>query len=147
MPSTKQVLIGEISSSLEDYLEVIYFLSFAGKTARVRDIARSRNVAMSSVTNALKKLALRGLVRYEAREFVTLTSSGRSLARRLSERHRFLSLFLHDILGVEAETAARDACMMEHVLSSETMERLLSFSREVYAGRGADNTIKKPRRN
>jgi len=136
MPSVKQVLIGEMSSSLEDYLEVIYILSYAGKTARVRDIARSRKVAMSSVTNALKKLAQRGLVRHEAREFVTLTSSGKNLARRLSDRHRFLSVFLQDILGVKAETAARDACMMEHVLSPETMQRLLRFSRDIYANRG-----------
>lgn len=135
MPSTKKVPIGEMSSSLEDYLEVIYGLSYAGKTARVRDIARSRKVAMSSVTNALKKLAQRGLVRYEAREFVALTASGKSLARRLSDRHRFLNIFLRDILGVKAETAARDACMIEHVLSPETMQRLLRFSRDIYADR------------
>src|SRR3989304_5755859 len=101
MPSAKHVLIGEISPSLEDYLEIIYGFSLEGRTARVRDIARARRVAMSSVTNALKKLGQRGLAQYEAREIVVLTPSGKSLARRLSNRHKFLNLFLRDTLGVE----------------------------------------------
>lgn len=127
--ATEQVAIGVISSSLEDYLEIIYRLTLEGKTARVRDIARLKKVAMSSVTSALKKLGRKGLVSYEAREIVSLSEKGENLARLLSDRHQFLNLFLREILGVDPKTAARDACMMEHVLSAETMEKLLTFSR------------------
>ena len=74
-------LIGELSESLEDYIEIIFNLIETHKIARVRDIARAKDVKMSSVVSALKRLGQTGLVKYEAREFVELTDSGSDLAR------------------------------------------------------------------
>ncbi len=121
-------LIGEFSESLEDYIEIIFSLIETQKIARVRDIARAKDVKMSSVVSALKRLGQAGLVKYEAREFVELTDSGADLAQRLLRRHNFLTRFLVDVLQVEPKTAEHDACQMEHAISPETMQRLYEFA-------------------
>jgi DtxR family Mn-dependent transcriptional regulator len=120
--------IGRLSESLEDYIEIIYRLIADQKVARVRDIARAKVVKMSSAVSALKRLDREKLARYEAREFVELTTSGIDLARRLLRRHEFLTRFLIDVLQVDPEIAESDACSMEHALSLETMQRFYAFS-------------------
>lgn len=119
--------IGQLSESLEDYIEIIYNLIQSQRVARVRDIARAKDVKMSSVVSALKRLDQEGLVKYEAREFVELTEPGMDLATRLLRRHQFLTKFLIDVLQIDPETAERDACQMEHAISIQTMERIYEF--------------------
>jgi DtxR family Mn-dependent transcriptional regulator len=68
-----------------------------------------------------------GLVTQERYGKVFLTPSGREHAVRVKRRHRVLRAFLIQILGVSPDTADKDACLMEHVISSETMEKLVLF--------------------
>jgi len=126
--------VGELSSSLEDYLEAILVLSREKKVARVRDIAARLGVAMSSVDGALRRLADENLVRHERYEFVELTEKGVALARKIFDRHNLLTHLLHDILGVDAETAEKDACAIEHHVSQKTIQSIIDFSiqREKY---------------
>lgn len=120
--------VGQLSESLEDYIEIIYGLIESQKVARVRDIARAKDVKMSSVVAALKRLDQEGLARYEAREFVMLTEGGIDLAKRLLKRHYFLTKFLIEVLQIDPITAERDACQMEHAISIETMTRIYKFA-------------------
>ena len=120
--------IGALSESLEDYLEVIYQLVQEKKVARVRDIAARKGVKMSSVVGALRRLSSAELIFYQAREFVEMTEAGEELARLLLARHKFLTQFFVDILGVDANRAEDEACSVEHVLSPSTMRRLRRFS-------------------
>ncbi len=115
--------IGVLSESLEDYLEIIFNLISEKRVARVKDIAKLKDVRMASVTGALKRLAQENLIEYKAREFVLLTPEGENLARQLVQRHEFLTNFLVDILKVEPSIAEEDACAMEHYLHIETIER------------------------
>ncbi len=119
--------VGDLSSSLEDYLETILVLSREKKVVRVRDIADHMKVAMSSVNGALKRLADEGLVKHERYEFVELSGRGSVLARKILERHNLLTHFLQFTLHVEAATAEKDACAIEHYLSQQTIERILDF--------------------
>ena len=121
-------LIGELSESLEDYIEIVFNLISEHKVARVRDIAKAKNVKMSSVVSALKRLDNEKLINYEAREYVELTEAGNDLAKRLTRRHNFLTRFLVAILQVDPQIAESDACSIEHSISSETMSRLYDFS-------------------
>lgn len=125
---TKIRRVGQLSESLEDYLEIIYNLVERQSVARVRDIANAKAVKMSSVISALKRLDHEGLANYEAREFVELTKAGINLAKRLLKRHNFLTRFLVEALQIDHGTAESDACSMEHVLSLKTMNRLYDFS-------------------
>ncbi len=122
------VMVGTLTESLEDYLEIIFRLLLTNKVARVRDIAKEKNVQTSSVSSALTRLAREGLVEYKVREYVDLTEEGRAFAFRLHQRHIFLKRFLVDLLNVDPVTAEVDACAMEHVISIETLDRLASFA-------------------
>ncbi len=120
-------MIGTLTESLEDYLEIIYQLLQTNKVARVRDIALAKDVKTSSVTSALNRLAKEGLVDYRAREYVDLTDAGREFAFRIYQRHLFLKRFLTELLQVDEATAEQDACSMEHFISVTTLDRIASF--------------------
>lgn len=55
--------------------------------------------------------------------FIYLTDSGRQIAEMIYERHELLTAWPVR-LGVEEETAARDACRIEHVISAESFEAI-----------------------
>ena len=116
-----------MTQSLEDYLEAIYNVASVEKRmAQVRDIARSLGVTMPSVVKAIRELMRLGLVTHEPYSGVDLTVKGRRLARSVLCRHVLLRNFLV-ILGVGPRNADRDACMMEHVVSAETLDRIRVF--------------------
>jgi DtxR family Mn-dependent transcriptional regulator len=49
------------------------------------------------------------------------------------QKHEVLRSFLEKILSLDPETAARDACKMEHAISAKTLERfteLMQFIEE-----------------
>ncbi len=119
--------ISNLTQSLEDYLEIILQLVQEKGEARVKEIAERKSVRMASVTGAMKRLAGEGLIARKARETVTLTRSGHELANRVLQRHEFISRFLRDVLGVSEDTASRDACSIEHVISLESLDRLAGF--------------------
>lgn len=118
---------GKFSPALEDYLEVILGLAEANKVVRVTDIAARLGIAKPSVAQALAQLKRLGLVTQERYGPVWLTEEGRARATEVRRRHRALFYFLTAVLGVAPAVAERDACRMEHVISPQTMDRLLAF--------------------
>lgn len=115
-----------LTKALEDYLKVIYIIQVMKKkrVVRVRDIALFMHVKMSSVTSALKKLSELGLINYSKRNYIELTDKGKELASQLYKKWEVIYLFLKDILKVKEETARRDACRIEHVISEETYDAI-----------------------
>ena len=114
----------------EDYLEAIYCLAVEGpEEAGVRsvDVAERLDVSKASANKALSMLKEQGMVNQNRYGRVLLTDTGRSYARTVWRAHRALRTFLEKDLGVEAGTADEEACLMEHVLSADTMERLISY--------------------
>ena len=126
-----------LTASQEDYLEAILLEIRQRGAARVRDVAGRLQVAMPSVTGALKTLAKRGLVNYRPYELVTLTERGRRLAEKIAGRHRALQAFFTDVLGVDAAAAERNACRIEHAVDDELLARLESFAAFVAASADA----------
>mgnify|MGYP005840373809 CR=1 FL=1 len=116
-----------ISSSMQDYLEIILDLSEKEGLARVTDIADTLNIAKASVSQAVSSLRELGLVVQEKYGPVELTCIGKKLAVKVRHRHRTLRKFLVQVLGVDPKIAEKDACLMEHVVSSQTMEKLVEF--------------------
>ena len=111
----------------EDYLEAIYVLSLKTEDGAVRsvDVADDLNVSKASVNKALSMLKEQGMVTQEHYGKVTLTDGGRSYAQLVWRAHRALRAFLTDEIGVDYETADEEACLMEHVLSTNTMNMLV----------------------
>lgn len=117
----------QLSASLEDYLEAIFNLANSSQGARSKDIAEALGVARSSVTGALQILSERGLANYRPYGCITLTESGRTLAKEVVRKHNVLTSFFVSVLGVEKDAAQQAACKAEHALGPEIISRLLSY--------------------
>ena len=115
-----------MTKSLEDYLEEIHVLILEKGRARVRDVAQDLHVKMPSVVKAITELKKLELVNQEPYGDIELTVKGRKLAANVLGRHNLLKAFLVK-LNVPAETADKDACLMEHFLSAETMDKIRDF--------------------
>lgn len=115
------------TASMEDYLESIVMLREGKEAVRVSQMSKALGVKMPSVTCALKKLSDEGLVEHQRYGRVQLTPDGEKVARDVFRRHEALRRFLEEILSVDAETAADDACKMEHAISPLTQEKLAKF--------------------
>jgi len=123
----KQEVPREHTASMEDYLEAVAMLRGKGKVVKVSQISRKLKVKMPSVTSALKKLSEQGLVEHEKYGHIKLTLEGNKVAEEVLRRHKALTRFLTEALGIDQETAEEDACKMEHFISSLSMERLAKF--------------------
>ncbi|MGI6151761.1 MAG: metal-dependent transcriptional regulator [Christensenellales bacterium] len=117
----------KISTSSENYLEVIYNLSKDTGSVRSVDVANSLGVSKASVNKAVSILREAGMVEQELYGAITLTPLGESRAREVFRRHCTIKRFLIRILGVSEEVAEKDACRMEHVISAETMRLLTDY--------------------
>ena len=129
--------VGNLSSSLEDYLEAIFNLTADGEVARSKDIADSLKVAKSSVTGAIKTLAEKKLVNHKPYGYVTLTPAGRAAAQNVARKHDIIKLFFVNILGVDDTLAQDAACKAEHVLGPDIIRRLLDFTEFVTTRNGS----------
>ncbi len=116
-----------LSASLEDYLEVIYHLEKSNRVARAKDIADQMNVQRASVTGALRALSGRGLINYSPYSYITLTPSGRDIAKEIIHRHNTLKEFFITALQMAPEDAEANACRIEHAIDPLAVERLVHF--------------------
>ena len=120
-----------LSRAGEDYLEAIYRISLEGAdgdgSVRSVDVAEQLGVSKASVNKALSTLKESGMVTQSRYGRVVLTEEGREYASLVWRAHRALRLFLESDLGVKPEVADEEACLMEHVLSAETMGRLINY--------------------
>lgn len=115
-----------IHESAEDYLERILMLSKKMSKVRSIDIAVDMNYSKPSISRAIKNLKENGYINVDANGNITLTEKGWEIANRIYERHTILTkIFV--ALGVSQETAASDACKVEHDLSQETFDALKKY--------------------
>ena len=117
----------KMSPSLENYLETVLVLEQDDATVRLTDIANKLGVSKASANRAQGLLKKAGLIEQERYGTISLTAKGRNAANDVYERHRVIKKFLITVLGINEETAERDACRMEHVVSRETMSRLVQY--------------------
>ena len=118
-----------MTQSLEDYLEAVYILISEDRPAQVRDVAKMLAVKMPSVVKAIHELKRLGLVTQKPYAAIELTVKGARVAKHVLNRHTLLRSFLMK-LGVSRRNADKDACLMEHILSAETIDRILSYTEE-----------------
>ena len=109
--------------SAEMYLETIYTLSLNSTSVRSIDVAETLNYSRPSVSRAVGLLKKDGYLKMDEEGFLTLTEEGRALAERIYERHTVLTAAL-EALGVDKETAAEDACKIEHDISDRTFDAI-----------------------
>jgi Mn-dependent DtxR family transcriptional regulator len=114
----------KLSPANEDYLEAIFELGGTDGAVRSVDLAAKLSVSKASVNNAVNNLKQAGLVDQPYYGDITLTQQGAEYAAGILERHHVLYHFLLDVLGVQPDVAADEACKMEHAISDDTLTRL-----------------------
>ncbi len=112
----------QVLESAEDYLERILILSEKLEKVREIDIVNDMGFSKPSVSIAMKKLKDNGYIVIE-NGALTLTPQGYAIAEKIYERHKILTKGFV-LLGVDEETAAKDACKIEHDLSDETFAKI-----------------------
>ncbi len=112
----------KLKRSTEDYLKIIYILS-RQREVHGADIAEELGVSRPTVSIALKALEGEGYITRDDSRAICLTEEGLDIAKSTYERHQTFQTMLES-LGVDHETAAADACLMEHAVSPESFRAL-----------------------
>ncbi|MEY8675789.1 metal-dependent transcriptional regulator [Thomasclavelia cocleata] len=113
--------------AMQNYLELIYELSLDGKKARVSDIAKQLGVSKPSVNNAVVVLAKDGYVDYEKYADIKLTDKGRKTAEFICSKHQTIKQLFIEVLNIDEKIADTDACLIEHVISDESIKAMQVF--------------------
>ncbi|MDI9495330.1 MAG: iron dependent repressor, metal binding and dimerization domain protein [Bacillota bacterium] len=111
-----------LSSSMEDYIEMIYRLSQKSDEVRVSDLSLALNVRPPSTTKMIKRLAKENYVVYERYGCIKLTEKGRDVGSKLLERHRIIFEFL-ECLGVK-ENILEQTEKIEHAVNNDVLEKI-----------------------
>lgn len=117
----------KLTSSLEDYLEVI--CNYIDKNDKVRaiDISRELGVSRASVSEALKRLAEKNLINYGRYDMISLTNEGKMQALKVIEKHQALQYFFEEIMGLDSNEAAQTACKIEHIISENVLKKFTAL--------------------
>jgi len=112
-----------LQESGEMYLETIYLLTKERDCVRSIDVAEHMGYSKPSISRAVGLLKQGGYLNMEGDGSLILTEEGKAIAEKIFERHTVLSdLLMH--IGVSEETAAKDACKIEHVISDEVLDAI-----------------------
>ena len=107
----------------EMYLETIYILSQKTPVVRAIDVGEYMGFSKPSVSRAVGLLKKDGYIVTDEAGSLKLTEAGEEKARSIYDRHTVLTkLFVR--LGVDEETAATDACRIEHYMSDRTFDAI-----------------------
>jgi DtxR family transcriptional regulator, Mn-dependent transcriptional regulator len=109
---------------LQEYLKNIFRLQQVSSPVSTSALAEAMEVAPSTVTDMLKKLAQKKFINYKPYHGITLTSEGEKVAIKSIRRHRITERFLTDMLGFEWHEAHEEALNFEGNISDEVERRL-----------------------
>ena len=115
-----------IQESGEMYLESIFVLSKQKGSVRAIDVGEYLGYSKPSVSRAMGLLTNGGFITVDKDGSIKLTQEGHAIAQKIYDRHTLLSALLVR-LGVDPETAAEDACRMEHAISDVSYEAIKAF--------------------
>ncbi len=111
------------SPRTEEYLEYIYKVQEMHESATTSKLAERLELAPSSVSEMLRQLEQKGLVKY-AEKGVVLTKEGQLAAKKVIRKHRLSERLLTDILGFKWDKVHDEACRLEHDISPEMEEKI-----------------------
>jgi len=112
-----------ITPGKENYLKALLDLSH-GESVRSVDIANNLGVSKASVSVMMGKLKDDGYILKEKDGAISLTDKGRKEAQTVKNRYNLLRQFLVMVLGVDPLTAGKDACLIEHIISPNSIEKI-----------------------
>ena len=117
----------------ENYLETILILKKRKGEVRSVDVAEELGYSKASISRALGILKDSQYVVVESGGSIEFTEKGKQAAEAIYERHCLIGRFLEYALDLDHETADKDACRIEHIISPETFERIRAYVRKAQA--------------
>ena len=111
-----------ITSSMEDYLEMIYRIHSNGEIVRISALAEQLHVKPSSATKMVNNLKKQGLVSSEKHSYIKLTDAGIELGKYLVFRHDTLHRLLCYINQSKSELEQVEK--IEHFINAETVRNI-----------------------
>ncbi len=112
-----------MTKAKEDYLEAILILEDKEGKVHAIKVANFLKVSRAAVSKAMQLLLKDNLINMESYGEISLTDEGRKNAEKVYHRHTTIKQLLLN-LGVSEQTAENDCCLIEHVISEETMEAI-----------------------
>ncbi|MBV7412751.1 metal-dependent transcriptional regulator [Dermabacteraceae bacterium TAE3-ERU27] len=120
--------VSELSASTQNYLKVVWGLSeWSDAPVTATLIAEKTGLKLSSVSDAVRKLAAQGLLNHAPYGAISLTDEGRSYALAMVRRHRLIESFLVSVLGYTWDQVHDEAENLEHAVSDFMVERIDAF--------------------
>lgn len=116
-----------LPSMVEDYLEAILEIAEnSGRPPTVEEVAAALKTGKETASSTIAALAREGYLE-QVGDAVRLTEKGAALASKVARKHTVLQCFLTEMLGIDTNSASREACTLEHGISDDTIERLSSY--------------------
>ena len=121
---------GEISHTMEDYLEMIYRHAKDGKYIRVNQLASLLNVQPPSASKMAAKLRDTGMVKFEPYGMIELTEKGEEIGSYLLHRHEVLNRLFCLINRSDDELELVEK--IEHSFTGQTIRNIELFIRTIH---------------
>ncbi|HHT83867.1 MAG: metal-dependent transcriptional regulator [Christensenellales bacterium] len=122
--------MAKLLESGENYLETILRLKKEKGEVRSIDIANSLNYSKASISRAMGIMKRGGYITIDEKGFINFTKKGLERAQSIYERHRIITEYLQTNLNISKETAEKDACRIEHIISQETFDAIKNSLKE-----------------
>lgn len=115
----------QVTTSMEDYLEMIYRLRTDAGPVRIKDLAENLHVKPSSASKMVSNLKSCGFAAFEKYGLILLTEKGLSLGEYLLFRHEVLNRFFCFLNETEDELEQVEK--IEHFVDYRTVRNLEQF--------------------
>lgn len=120
--------VEHLTPSSQNYVKIIWGIQeWSNDPVTPSVIASRAGVAMSSVSDAVRKLAEQRLVTHTPYGAVSLTDTGRQAGMAMVRRHRLLETFLVQTLGYTWDEVHDEAEVLEHAVTDVLIDRIDSF--------------------
>ena len=117
--------VEDLPAKTQDYLKVIWDLhERTGEKVALGDVAERMGEKKPTASEAVKKLAARGLVNHEPYRGISLSDRGRDIALIMVRRHRLIESFLVSTLGYTWDEVHEEAEKLEHAVSDDFISRI-----------------------
>jgi DtxR family transcriptional regulator, iron-dependent repressor len=113
------------TSVVEDYLQVLHYLTRDGSPVIAARLAERLNVTPPTVTATLQRMERDGLIQHGPRKEILFTPHGRDVAENIVRRHALAERLLTDLLKMPWHESHEEAHGVEHVITPNIETRLL----------------------
>lgn len=117
-----------MSVAVENFVKAIYKNKHHDhKDTKPGTIAKKLGISSAAATDMSKKLAERGLLKYEKYQELQLTEAGTKMALNIVRKHRLWESFLFKLFDMSLHDIHREAELLEHETSDFLAEKISDY--------------------